>query len=187
MLPYTTFNDIIKNIRNVIIEYVGLDNNRVLNTASVRGADLLKIINKCELNSFNLNDSFIVFEFKESTDKDYYIINENDTENSIVSRYQMDIKLYGGACHIISQKMLSVFREEHILQDLYEKGIHFTGIEYPETVNEFINNTLWPRCDMTIRLQARMKVEKSKADEYFPEVSNPEEIYEKIIIKNISD
>ena len=65
MLPYTTFDGIIIALRSVIINYVGLDNNRVLNATSVRGADLLKIINETELNSFNLSDSFIVFELKE--------------------------------------------------------------------------------------------------------------------------
>lgn len=184
MLPYTTFNDIIITLRSAIINYVGLDNNRVLNATSVRGPDLLKIINETELNSFNLNDSFIVFELKESNDKDYYIMSENDDENSIIARYQMDIKLYGSPCHIISQKMLSVFKEELVLEELYNKGIHFTGITFPETNNEFINNTLWKRCDMTIHLEARTKVDKFFKDKYFDDNMSEDEILKKIIIKS---
>ena len=184
MLPYTTFNDLIKNLRKVIIDYVGLDNDKVLNATSVRGPDLLKIISEIELTSFNLKDSFMVFELKESNDKDYYIMDENDNEHSIISRYHMDIKLYGNACHIVSHKMLSVFREQWLLQDLYAKGIHFTGITYPESANEFINNTLWKRCDMTIHLQARMKVEKVRPDAYFPEEYPIEDISD-LIIKTV--
>ena len=187
MLPYTTFNDVIINLRKVIIDYVGIDNNRVLNATTVRGADLAKIINESQLNSFNLNDSFIVFELKESTDKDYYIINENDDENSLISRYHMDLKLYGNACHVISHKILSTFREEMILQDLYEKGIHFTGITYPESANEFINNTLWKRCDLTIHLETRMNVEKNKKDEYFDDEMSSIDISTKLIIKDIDE
>jgi len=184
LLPYTTFDDIIKTLRSAIINYVGLDNNRVLNATSVRGPDLLKIINETELNSFNLNDSFIVFELKESNDKDYYIMSENDDENSIIARYQMDIKLYGSPCHIISQKMLSVFKEELVLEELYNKGVHFTGITFPESNNEFINNTLWKRCDMTIHLEARMKVDKFFKDKYFDDNMSKDEILKKIIIKS---
>lgn len=188
MLPYTTFDDIIKNLRKVIIEHVGLDNNRVLNTTTVRGADLAKIINESQLNSFNLSDSFIIFELRESTDNtDYYIIDENDLENSIITRYSMDLKLYGNACRVVSLKILSVFREQYILQDLYEKGIHFTGISKPESANEFINNTLWKRSDMTIHLEARIKVEKSKQDEYFDEEMSGVDISSKLVIKEIDD
>ena len=188
MLPYTTFDDIIRNIRKTIIDYVSIDNikmdnNRVLNATTVRGPDLLKIINDSELNSFNLKDSFIVFELKESDDKDYYIMNENDNEHSIISRYHMDIKLYGNACHRVSQKLMSVFRLDYVLQDLYEKGIHFTGITYPASNNEFINNTLWKRCDMTIHLEARMKVDKAKPDEFFPTDYEVDKLSEDLIIK----
>ena len=112
-------------------------------------------------------------------------MDENDNEHSIISRYHMDIKLYGNSCHIVSQKILSVFRENWILQDLYGKGIHFTGITYPESVNEFINNTLWKRCDMTIHLQARIKVEKSNPDEYFPTDYEVDKLSKDLTIKAV--
>lgn len=185
MLPYTTFNDIIKNLKKSLQDLTGLDPNRVLSTTAVRGADLSKIINESQVNSFNLSDSFIVFELKESNDKDYYIIDENDNERSIISRYHMDIKLYGNACHIVSQQILARFKDATLLQDLYEKGIHYTGITPVESVNEFINNTLWKRCDMTIHLQARMKVDKIKPDEYFPE-NTDYDFFKEISIKRVN-
>ena len=74
MLPNTDFDNVIRALRKTIIDYVGIDGNRVLNALSVRGADLLKIINSTELNSYNLSDSFIVFELLEDNEKEYHII-----------------------------------------------------------------------------------------------------------------
>ena len=47
------------------------------------------------------------------------------------------------------------FKNETILQNLYDSGIHILGLTPPKFVYEPINNTIWPRCDVNIRLEVR--------------------------------
>ena len=185
MLPNTDFDNVIRTLRKTIIDYVGIDSNRVLNALSVRGADLLKIINKTELNSYNLSDSFIVFELLEDSDKEYFVMEENDNNMCYISNMHMDLKLYGKACHTISRKLITAFKNEKILMDLYVSGVYYKGITGPSSVNEFINNTLWPRCDMTIKVQTKTIVEKPISDEFFDINGNLEKINSALIVKKI--
>ncbi len=185
MLPNTDFDNVIRALRKTIIDYVGIDSNRVSNALTVRGADLLKIINSTELNSYNLSDSFIVFELLEDNDKEYFVMEEDEKNLCYVSYMHMDLKLYGTPCHNISRKLIATFKDEKILNELYYKGIYYKGITGPNSVNEFINNTLWPRCDMSIKVQIKTAIPKPTEEEYFNLKNEPLDIDSSLITKNI--
>lgn len=185
MLPNTDFENVIRNLRKIIINYIGIDGNRVLNALSVRGADLLKIINETELNSYNLSDSFIVFELLEDPDKEYFVMEEDEDNVCYISNLHMDLKLYGKPCHAVSRKLISTFKNETILMELYNSGIYYRGITGPSSVNEFINNTLWPRCDMTIKVQIKTVVAKPISDEFFNVDESLTDVNSSLIVKKI--
>lgn len=180
MIKSVKYEDIIRAIRQTIITLLNISADRVLNADSVRGADLLKIISCSESTSFSLNDLFIVFRLKEYDNDSYYIIPEEDNTSSLIISYEFTMNLYGNACHEASQKLLTIFKEERTLVNLYESGIYVHQVNKPRFMNEFINNTMWPRCDMSLVLQVRVSVENT-ADNF----ELDENSFSGIIIKKI--
>ncbi len=190
MLPETNFKEVRATLREILTKYCQLNENRVVNGISVRGADLAKIISSTELNSYNLSDVFIVFETVEDEEEDYLVMEENDFKDCFISRVKMELKIYGSACHDMVRFIIATFKDERVLRELYDKGIYYRGITKPTSRNEFINNTLWPRCDVAIKAQIRTDVDKAMPVEYFPSKFNSDEeasqeIASSIIVKEI--
>ena len=183
----TNVNDTIKCIRKAIIDYLEISGNRVLNGLSVRGADLQKIIDECNLGSFDLNDSFMVFEIVKD-EEDYFVMKETETKTSNIGSFRIDFRVYGNACYTIGMKMQAMFKDEDVLYGFYENGIRAKGTTNLTSINEFINNTLWPRCDLSFKYQIRFEIERPDTDNYFNQVEKGKEkeaineYYDKIVI-----
>lgn len=152
MIQTVTYEDIIKILGNEILNCVDISRDRIKNAYSVRGSNLAKHLSSTEQNSINLNDPFIIFELYEAQDATNTTINEDESTN-IVQNYNYLIKIYGNACHQYSREILARFKSHEIMYKLYGKGIWITSITFPTAVNEFINNTLWPRCDLTVNIR----------------------------------
>ena len=50
---------------------------------------------------------------------------------------------------------------------LLKNGIHITTVTSGETINEFLNNTLWLRNDLIINFQTTFESKNVKKEEYF--------------------
>ena len=175
MLKGTTdVNETIKCIRKAIIKNLEISGNRVLNGLSVRGADLQKIIDECNLGSFDLNDSFMVFEIVKD-DENYFIMKETETKVSNIGNFRLDFRIYGNACYTIGMKMQAMFKDEDVLYDFYENGIRAKDTSKLSSINEFINNTLWPRCDLSFKYQIRFEFETPETNNYFNQVEKGKE------------
>lgn len=159
MIPAITFEDIIKIIGAEILAQTGIPKDMFKNITGIRGSSLAKRLSDTEFNSINLNDTFIVFELNEDEDHSNNVtINEyDDTVNSIVA-YNFNLKIYGNKCHIVSQQILTRLKSRQIAYKLHGLGIWLTEITFPVNQNEFINNTLWPRCDLTLKLRVRHNI-----------------------------
>ena len=169
----TTFIDIIKLLRLEISIQTGIDLNRIINAISARGPSLVKLISDTEMASFNLSDCFIVFELLETPDtKENVVIHDSNGVVTSVVPYDFSMKIYGNACHQVSQIILTKFKTESVALDLYSKGIFIHGITFPTPVNEFINNTVWQRCDMSIHIitEFRVQTEETSDAEISPEL-----------------
>lgn len=154
MINSTSYENIIINVRTKIIDILKICPDRVFNSLSVHGADLFKVINETEFTSFSLNDCFIVFRLEEDSEN-YYIMNEEDGSKSSIFSFSFKLHIYGNPSHEASQRLLMGFKNETILQSLYDSGIHILGLTPPKFAYEPINNVIWPRCDVDIRLEVR--------------------------------
>ena len=175
----TNTDEINKIVRLEIINYLNITGNRVLNGVSVRGPNLQKIISECTLGSFNLEDSFIVFDLEKANGEDYFVMEEDDNTVSVISEFQMNFRVYGMLCHMIGLRLQAMFKDVYVLGRLYEKGIRGQDVTDLTTINEFINNTMWPRADLSFKMQIRFTIYKKDAG-YFED--NPEEVFKNIII-----
>ena len=96
MISYTTYTDLIINIRQELINQAELDSDMVINAVSVRGPLLKKLISDYESTSINLHDGFIIFELLENKDSENNIILHNDDNSSDnVNEYKLLLKIYG--------------------------------------------------------------------------------------------
>lgn len=154
MINSTNYENIIINVRTKVIDILRICPDRVFNSLSVHGADLFKAINETTFTSFSLNDCFIIFRLEEDADK-YYILTERDNSKSSIFTFKFVLHIYGNPCHEASQRLLMGFKNETILQSLYDSGIHILGLTPPKFTYEPINNVIWPRCDIDIRLEVR--------------------------------
>ena len=159
MIPAITFDDIIRNIYNELSIQTGISKDMIKNVVGVRGTSLAKRLSSTEFGSINLNDKFIIFELNEDEDTSNNVtINEyDDTVNSFMA-YNFNIKVYGNHAHLVAQQILTRFKSHQVAYKLKEVGIWLTEITFPTNVNEFINNTMWPRCDLTLKLRVRHNI-----------------------------
>ena len=157
-LPSTSYENIIRTIRPVLSEQSGIDINRILNAISVRGPDLLKLISESQSMSFDLGDCFIVFDLIESDPEEAVVLHEEDDSTSSIAPFDFTLKIYGNASHQVSQNILTRFKTESVALYLRSKGIYIHGITFPTAIHEFINNTVWPRCDMSLHIIVRFNV-----------------------------
>ena len=181
MIPYITYSGLIIKTREAIIAQSGLDDDLVINAVSVRGPALSKLLSDDEITSLNLHDGFIIFELLENKDSDNNTILQNDDESADnISEYRLLLKIYGNSCHEISQRLVSRFKMESVVLDLYSQGVWIKNISFPETINEILNNTVWPRCDIEMTIIARYNISPTST---IPDTSD----FGNIIIKRIGD
>lgn len=159
MIPAITFEDIIKILGAEIITQAQIPANMFKNITGVRGSNLAKMLSPTESNSINLNEIFIIFELNEDEDTSNNVtINESDDTVNLLTAYNFNLKIYGNKCHDTAQKIITRLKSRQIAFKLHGEGIWLTEITFPVNVNEFINNTLWPRCDLTIKIRVRHNI-----------------------------
>ena len=160
MIPSITYENIIRELRTQLAIQSGVPLDYIFNAVSVRGPDIYKLISNTQSASFSLAESFIIFELNEDDTEDNVVLHELDNSLSSISSFNLNLKIYGNGCHAVSQNILMRFKGEEVAIDLREKGIFINRITFPTNINEFINNTVWPRCDMAIKIKVRFNTPK---------------------------
>lgn len=172
MIPSVTYEDIIKILGNEICTQAVIERNMMKNATSVRGSDLAKKLSSTETNSINLRDTFIIFELIEDNDaSDDVSINEPDDTANLLMRYDFNLKIYGNSCHQTAQTIMARLKSHEIAMKLYSKGIWLIQVTFPQAVNEFINDTLYPRADMTIKIKVRHNIPFLEKTGYIENIS----------------
>ena len=103
----------------------------------------------------------------EEESENYYILNEEDESKSSVYSFVFHVHIYGNPSHDVSQKLLVGFKNENFLQELYDRGIHILGLTPIRFNYEPVNNVIWPRCDLDIRLEVRFNFQDNQDEGYF--------------------
>lgn len=163
---FTTYENIIISLRKAIIEQSDLISDRVLNALSVRGTDLSDIINGVVEDNLNIDNSFILFELLYDDGNDYVVVKNDDNSMASINYFNLNLHIYGNDSYMTAQKLMSRFRTIDCAEKLYNSGIHFLGITNPTTINEFINDTMWIRQDLTIKIEVAFKIDNQTQLEY---------------------
>lgn len=161
----TTYENALKTLRQLILGYTNLPSEFVLNGDSIYGPDAWKMISDLIGQSPTLDDTFIVFEFKEIPN-DSFGITDYDTDNMFaIAPYGLFLKIYGDKCHAVAYKLAALFKYPAAIQKLYANGIKITDTSQVNSLNEFINNVRWPRCDIEIDTLCNFKINLINPDD----------------------
>jgi hypothetical protein len=153
-----TYDDALILVRKEIISFTGIASALVINATSIRGPDVVKMINTQISISPDLSNTFIVFEMTENQDEVFGATQQDDSVQGVVMPYDFNLKIYGTKCHEYADKILADFRLPKTVTALWDEGVWVYGVSRPESVNEIINNTVWPRCDLHISFETRLDV-----------------------------
>lgn len=174
----TTYENALKTLRQLILGYTNLPSEFVLNGDSIYGPDAWKMISELIGESPSLEDTFIVFEFKEIPN-DSFGITDYDTNNMFaIAPYGLFLKIYGDKCHTVAYKLAALFKYPTAVQELYANGLKIIDTSQVNSLNEFINNVRWPRCDIEIDVLCNLKINF----ENIPEVGIVDQLTEPVNI-----
>lgn len=159
MLKSLEYDEIVSIIYQNLIKCTNLDCTNIRNIDGLQGASLTHLISSVKYDSIHIKDSFIIFELVE--DSDQFYISKTASGNEMVSSYNLYLKCYGNPSHTLIKQFLCRFKTDDNLIDLNHQGIYISSIDSPSNHKEFINNILWPRCDITIKLTTRYEIDNT--------------------------
>lgn len=181
MIKKVIYEDIIRSIRRLLIDYSGIPGHKILNALSARGTPLAEYISESEEESINMSTSFLLFELIEDQDANNYVTTSQNDGMMTIQAFQFHIMIYGNNCHTDAQKISTLFKQSDNALRLRNEGVFINGVEPVESINEFINDTLIQRCDLFIKLQGRFEFEETSEDVgYFEKIKS-------IVVERASD
>lgn len=171
--PITNSDDIIILLRKEIMNQLSLDGKYVVNALSVYGPDMNVGQTNTVFNSVKPTDTFIIFELEEENGNDNM---QEDMGDHILTyvEYSFNLYIYGNKAGINSHILKSRLMSPELIEGLEEKGIHIRTIEEPASINEFINNVMWQRRDMSIHISVRYDVNKINNYQSFEKLNETE-------------
>ena len=187
-----------ETIRNMLISQSELSPDRVLNSLSLTGTDLDKLLEDSIYTSITQNDTTLLFELSsvnvsnnnvsmESGDKynskylacsPFTICGPNTIVGSFVidysityyKMYQLHLILYGLSSSEVAMKLVARLRSEAVRHNLYADGLYVEDITDIQTFNEFKNNLMWLRNDITINIGIKSDISQILSDDIFAQV-----------------
>lgn len=167
-------HDIEKIIANVLVKQSQLDNDRIINGLSVRGPELSKYIQTKVLKSYELTDSVIIFELvmDYNQDTNFTEYSNNSIRNTMA--FHIELTVYGNESINLANILKARLESQKVRAILLEEGIYLSNISNIASLNEYINETMWLRSNMTLNLIAEMnidEIDKSEDVEDFSELT----------------
>ena len=153
----TDISNIDKIIGNMIVKQSNLSRENILNGRSVRGIDLAKFIADKILSSYELTDSVIIFTTNASNAINVTEVQKDESIYEAMS-FEVQFTIYGNQSLYLAKILKARFESEKVRNDLLEQGIYVIDIDSIQSMNEFMNETVWSRADMTLNIGCEMKV-----------------------------
>lgn len=156
-----------KILRKELIAQSQLNSNYVLNALSTYGETLDKLLSNKVYDSYETKDAVLLFQlFNRNNESDFSFTEKNGTITYNKS-YELKIIIYGNASSDIANKISSRFRTEKVRNDLQNLGVYLESISDPESINEFKNEVMWFRTDISIFITSEFSYQQTSEDSDF--------------------
>ena len=164
MINISSIKNIEKILRNELIKQLGLDGKYVLNSLSTHGEDLDKLLEKSIYDSYETSDSVCLFELRSRNDgTNVNYVEENDLITYYKS-FDLYVIIYGDDSTDLATKLSARMNSEKVINDLQTKGIYVEKTSDPERINEFKNDVMWIRNDISINISCKLSVSQVTID-----------------------
>lgn len=178
MTQITNLHDIEKIVGNMLVKQSQLDRSRIANAITPRGVDLSKFVTENVKLSYDLHDVVIIFEVI-ATDVEgiNFTEAETDNENSNIrenAAFQVRLTIYGNEALGMSKILKARIESEKVRMDLLDKGLYVIDVQQIESINEYLNETMWPRADFSFRIACEMSI--AQVDD-MPEIADVDDLY----------
>lgn len=139
-----------KILSSMLVKQSGLENSRIINALSIRGPELSKLIQETVELSYDLSDTVVIFEINLEENENINFTEKNDTNIREDVYAKVDLTIYGNQSTLLGKQLKARFETEKCRYDLQNQGVILMKVGSITSLNEFINNTVWPRCDLEI-------------------------------------
>lgn len=159
----TNINSIETIIRNILIAQSQLTGEYVRNALSVYGTPLDEKSNNI-LDSIEESDNLIIFELNTRDVDSNVSETEEDEKIHFYQGYRVHVIIYGDNSKTLSNKIIGRLRTS-ILRDTFRKNdLYLESVSSPQSINEYINSSMWSRCDFDIDISCEMIVDPVSLD-----------------------
>lgn len=175
MKSFDNVSDLEKILRQALITQSTLAPERVLNSLSMYGTELDKLLSENICESIDQNDTTMLFELtsREAT-SDVSMTETQDNDLNLITYYKafrLKVIMYGNSSSDIALQLAARFRTEEVRNDLYEQGIYLEKITDPFIINEYKNETMWLRNDVDIDIGVKFSFTPITTDASFANIS----------------
>lgn len=198
MIEFNNIEELNKVLRQMLITQSELSPERVLNALSVYGTELDKLLEDNIYESIDRFNATLLFELSSrdatsdmSMEEDTTVVDaltcsrynlcnglevSDDlkvTDSSLTSykAFKLNVIIYGIDSTTIAQKLFARFNSEFCRTLLYQQGIYLESVSQPAILNEFKNNTMWLRNDMTINIAVKQNISQITSDDDYEQLS----------------
>jgi hypothetical protein len=160
MTQISNIHDIEKIVGDMLVKQSKLDRSRIMNGLSPRGIDLSKFVTENVKLSYDLSDTAIIFEVK-SVENENINLTEIDEDNIREDAcFEVSVTIYGNESMRMGQLLKARFESEKVRYDLLMTGLYLVAVSSTTSMNEFVNNTIWPRTDLSLKIACEMTMKQ---------------------------
>ena len=168
MISIKDSNELNKIIRTQLITQSQIPGKKILNALEVYGQNLNKNASQSIFDSYSPSETVIVFELLSRPSNSDVSYTEEVDENIIYYKaYELKLYIYGKESTDVANNIVARFRTQLCRETLLENGVYLEKIEEPDKINEFINNVLWIRNDVSILINCKFTISQIKTDASF--------------------
>lgn len=147
-----------KLFRKYLIKQSDLNSSQVINSLSIRGPELIKIINAEFVSPINLLECVLLFEISYNDTNNNVSMVEEDGTITLYNSYKINLISYGLYSKTLMSILKARFESSIVRYDLHTEGIYLENVSNIESINEFVNETLWERSDLSIEFSCRLSI-----------------------------
>ena len=174
MRTFTSPEELNKVLRQIIITQSELPADRVLNALSFTGTELDKLLQDSIYSSIEHSDTTLLFELMNKPgNSNVSSTNKNSSTGEIeyIKEQRLKIIIYGSDSSLVALKLVSRLRTAEVRTLMRDAGVYYSNVSEPDTLNEYKNETMWLRNDISIDVVTKYIIQPISSDTNFENIN----------------
>lgn len=157
-MTISSIHQLEKTIGDMLLKQTELKRSRIVNGLSIRGADLSKFITDNVSLSYDVSDVALIFEISAMNEDSINITEAEDDSIREDACFEVSLTCYGNESLLKMKQLKARLESDKVRYDLSEEGVYFIDASSIIQINDFLNETIYPRTSMTFRIACELQV-----------------------------